>query len=68
MVRNAFGVNYINDREFIVNMKTIMVQKEEHNVLRIKQGQNLGLFAKLVRGLEDIREGRIKPWVRSTKY
>ena len=47
-------------------METISIPKSEYNELREKATMNEGLLVKLVKGLEDIREGKIKPWKRST--
>ena len=47
-------------------METISIPKTEYNELKKKATMNEGLLIKLVKGLEDIRDGRIKPWKRST--
>jgi len=46
-------------------MKTITIQKVEYKELKKKAELNESLLVKLVRGLEDIREGKIKPWKRT---
>ena len=43
-------------------MNTITIQKSEYNDLKAKAELTESLLIKLVKGLEDIREGRIKPW------
>lgn len=43
-------------------METITVPKKEYKTLRKKAEANESLLIELVRGLEDIREGRVKPW------
>ena len=47
-------------------MDTVNIPKDEYFELKEKASMNEGLLIKLVKGLEDIREGRIKPWKRST--
>ncbi|MCR4368651.1 MAG: hypothetical protein NUV67_01965 [archaeon] len=42
--------------------ETVNIPKEEYEILKMKAQANEGLLVQLVRGLEDIREGRIKPW------
>lgn len=49
-------------------METIMIQKEEPMVSRKRAGPSDELFSKLIRGLEDIRGGKIKPWKRTIRY
>lgn len=43
-------------------METITIPKEEYESLRKKAELDDSLLIKLVKGLEDIRMGRIKPW------
>ena len=43
-------------------MEAVTISKEKFDNLRKKAEINEELLAKLVRGLEDIKEGRIKPW------
>ncbi len=43
-------------------MKTITIPREEYESLRKKAELDEDLLVTLVRGLEDIRAGRIKPW------
>ncbi len=45
-------------------MDTITITKEEYESLKRKAELDESLLMKLVRGLEDIKEGRIKPWKR----
>lgn len=44
----------------------ITISRDEYEGLKQKASLNENLLLKLVRGLEDIREGKIKPWKRST--
>lgn len=43
-------------------METITITKNEYKALKEKAKQSDELLLKLIRGLEDIKEGRIKPW------
>ena len=43
-------------------METVTISKEEYNTLKRKAELDESLLMKLVRGLEDIKAGRIKPW------
>ncbi len=43
-------------------MKTITIPKGEYESLRKKAELDEALLLTLVRGLEDIKAGRIKPW------
>ena len=43
-------------------METITIPKIEYETLKKKAEVDEDLLIKLVRGLEDIKEGRIKPW------
>lgn len=43
-------------------MQTITLSKQEYSELKKKAEINDSLLVKLVKGLEDIRAGRIKPW------
>ena len=47
-------------------METVTISKGEYKELKKKASLSEDLLAKLVRGLEDIREGRIKPWKKTT--
>jgi hypothetical protein len=47
-------------------METITVSKTEYEKLKQKAEASDELLIKLVRGLEDIKAGRIKPWKKST--
>jgi hypothetical protein len=47
-------------------MGNVTLSNEEYQELKEKAELNESLLLKLVRGLEDIREGRVKPWKRST--
>ena len=43
-------------------METVTIPKEEYEDLKRKAELDESLLIKLVRGLEDIKAGRIKPW------
>lgn len=43
-------------------MKTITIPKKEYGELKKKAEISEGLLVKLVKGLEDIKEGRFKPF------
>lgn len=43
-------------------METITIPRTEYEVLKEKAEVSEDLLIKLVKGLEDIRAGRIKPW------
>lgn len=43
-------------------METVTIPKEEYDTLKRKAELDETLLTKLVRGLEDIKAGRIKPW------
>ena len=43
-------------------METITISRTEYEVLKEKAEVSEDLLIKLVKGLEDIRVGRIKPW------
>ena len=43
-------------------MENITIPKQEYKELQKKAKINESLLVKLIRGLEDIRTGRIKPW------
>ena len=47
-------------------MSTVSIPRSEYNELKEKATMNESLLIKLVKGLEDIREGKIKPWKKST--
>ncbi len=49
-------------------METVTVSKNEYEILKAKARLNESLLVKLVKGLEDVRQGRIKPWQRTTKH
>ena len=46
-------------------MKTVTIPIAEYKSLKKKAELNESLLVKLVRGLEDIRDGKIKPWKRT---
>lgn len=43
-------------------MQTVTISKVEYETLKKKAELDEDLLVKLVRGLEDIKAGRIKPW------
>ncbi len=43
-------------------METIVISQNKYRELKRRALLNEELLLKLVRGLEDIRQGRIKPW------
>lgn len=45
---------------------TITISQEEYARLKKESKIDHGLLLKLVRGLEDIRAGRVKPWKKVT--
>ena len=49
-----------------MHMEKIAVKKKEYFQLKKKAELNNELLTKLVKGLEDIRYGRIKLWKKST--
>ena len=46
--------------------ETITIPKKEYEKLKSKSQIDDELLLKLVRGLEDVIAGRIKPWEKST--
>ena len=48
-------------------METITIPKEEYKQLKKEAELKEELLIKLVKGLEDIKAGRIKPWKKSIK-
>jgi hypothetical protein len=47
-------------------METVTIPKEEYEMLKHKAEVDEDLLVSLVRGLEDIKAGRIKPWKGTT--
>ena len=43
-------------------METVTIPKEEYDSLKKKAKLDEELLIKLIKGLEDVKEGRIKPW------
>lgn len=43
-------------------METVTITKEEYKMLKQKAEIDENLLISLVKGLEDIKAGRIKPW------
>lgn len=48
-------------------MRTINISEEEYKSLKKKASIDEELLKSLIRGLEDIKAGRVKDWVRTTK-
>lgn len=46
--------------------ETVTIPKEEYKALKKKAELDEGLLISLVKGLEDIKAGRIKPWKKVT--
>ena len=46
-------------------METVTLTEHQYSELKRKAELNEELLIKLVRGLEDIRTGRIKPWKKT---
>ena len=44
----------------------VTIEKKEYEKLKAESEIDNGLLMKLVRGLEDIRAGRVKYWKKST--
>ena len=49
-----------------MEQEMIQIPKREYNELKKKAALDEDLLLKLIRGLEDIRLGRIKPWKKTT--
>jgi hypothetical protein len=47
-------------------METVTIPREEYEMLKQKSEVDEDLLISLVKGLEDIKAGRIKPWKKST--
>ncbi len=47
-------------------METVTISKEEYENLKHKAEVDEDLLISLVKGLEDIKAGRIKPWKKIT--
>ena len=43
-------------------METVTIPKEEYEILKKKADVDESLLLSLVKGLEDIKAGRVKPW------
>ena len=48
-------------------METITIPKKEYEKLKSEAKVDTSLLVKLVKGLEDIKAGRIKPWKSQSK-
>ncbi|HLC57640.1 MAG TPA: hypothetical protein VJH95_03645 [Candidatus Nanoarchaeia archaeon] len=55
------------NRNNIMRQETITIPKIEYENLKKMAEIETPLLISLVKGLEDIRTGRIKPWKRITK-
>jgi PHD/YefM family antitoxin component YafN of YafNO toxin-antitoxin module len=49
-----------------MKQETVTISRQEYEELKKKAGVDEGLLQELVRGLEDIKAGRVKPWKRTT--
>jgi len=47
-------------------MDTVAIPREEYEMLKQKAEIDENLLISLVKGLEDIKAGRIKPWKKTT--
>ncbi len=47
-------------------METVTIDREEYELLKHKAEVDENLLISLVKGLEDIKAGRIKPWKKVT--
>ena len=47
-------------------METVTIPREEYDLLKHKAEVDEDLLVSLVKGLEDIKAGRIKPWKKIT--
>ena len=47
-------------------MDTVTISREEYETLKHKAEVDEDLLVSLVKGLEDIKAGRINPWKKST--
>ncbi len=43
-------------------METVTIEKEKYREMKVKAELADGLLFKLIRGLEDVKAGRIKHW------
>jgi len=50
----------------LLHMETVTIPKKEYETLKKKAKADEELLISLVKGLEDIKGGRIKPWKKST--
>lgn len=46
-------------------MRLISIPKQEYSKLKEKASLNERLLIKLIKGLENIKEGKIKPWKKT---
>ncbi len=46
-------------------METVTIPKDEYKLLKQKAEADESLLITLVKGLEDIKAGRIKPWKKT---
>ena len=53
---------YLKKNPSIITMETITIPKTEYETLKKKAELDEDLLIQLIRGLEDIKEGRINPW------
>lgn len=53
---------YLKFNDFHHNMEMVTIPKEEYEKLKQKAELDESLLISLVKGLEDIKAGRVKPW------
>jgi len=60
-------VKFIYYKNLDILMETVTIPREEYSTLKKKAEASDDLLIKLVKSLENIRLGKIKPWTRKTK-
>jgi hypothetical protein len=63
---NFLTEKYIYRKSHLIPMETVTIPKEEYEMLKHKAEVDEDLLVSLVKGLEDIKAGRIKPWKKAT--
>ena len=56
---------YLNNGVSNLKMDTVTISKDEYEMLKQKSEVDEDLLISLVKGLEDIKAGRIKPWKKT---
>ncbi len=54
--------NYLNNCRYNIKMETVTIPKQEYKLLKHKAELDEDLLISLVKGLEEIKAGKIKPW------